>query len=51
MRHEELLARMSKGTEAASGTPFGLVAKPFAEEIWMVKEFRSAMAKSTTISV
>jgi hypothetical protein len=51
MRHEEFLAGVGEGAEAAAGTTLRLVAETLAEEIWMVKELRSAVTECAGVAL
>jgi hypothetical protein len=48
--NEEFLARVGEGAETTARTALSLVAKTLAEEIWVVKQLGSAMARTTGIA-
>jgi hypothetical protein len=50
MRYQEFLACVGKSTKATSRAAFGLMAEPLPEELWMIKQLRSAVAKLAVIT-
>mmetsp|Transcript_104589 Transcript_104589/g.278290 ORF Transcript_104589/g.278290 Transcript_104589/m.278290 type:complete len:307 (-) Transcript_104589:146-1066(-) len=50
VRHQELLARVRKGAEAASWAAPRLVTKTLAEELWVVEQLGRAVAEAAGLS-